>query len=237
MRRPSTTAAPRGVFGVAASACGEPNAIDFVCWCGRVGFRLAERHRLGDGRRRGEAGTENCRRHVGRSRREKGTRSHDLKGEKAIVVVFLSFECPISTAYSPVLAEMAKRYAEQGSCLCRRLRERGRNGRIGRQAGGTNSSSAFPCLQDGEGRGGRRLQGRKDARGLRARSQLRAPLPRPDRRRLCRPPEEEPADHRATTWRRRSTNCVAGKAVSRPIDDGDRLPDRRSRERSSATGP
>jgi peroxiredoxin len=39
---------------------------------------------------------------------------HDLAGTKATVVVFLSFECPVSTSYSPVLAEMAKRYAAKG---------------------------------------------------------------------------------------------------------------------------
>lgn len=37
-----------------------------------------------------------------------------LQGKKATVVVFLSFECPISTSYSPVLADLAKRYADQG---------------------------------------------------------------------------------------------------------------------------
>lgn len=37
-----------------------------------------------------------------------------LKGKRGIVVVFLSFDCPISTSYSPILAEMARRYAEQG---------------------------------------------------------------------------------------------------------------------------
>jgi peroxiredoxin len=39
---------------------------------------------------------------------------YDFKDKKATVVVFLSFECPNSTGYSPVLADMAKRYTEQG---------------------------------------------------------------------------------------------------------------------------
>jgi peroxiredoxin len=39
---------------------------------------------------------------------------YDFKDKKAIVVVFLSFECPISTSYSPVLADMAKTFAERG---------------------------------------------------------------------------------------------------------------------------
>ena len=38
----------------------------------------------------------------------------DIKGTKATVVVFLSFECPVSTSYSPVLTEMKKRYADRG---------------------------------------------------------------------------------------------------------------------------
>lgn len=38
---------------------------------------------------------------------------HDLKDKKAIVVVFLSFECPVSTSYGPILAELARTYAEK----------------------------------------------------------------------------------------------------------------------------
>jgi peroxiredoxin len=38
----------------------------------------------------------------------------DQKGTKATVVVFLSFECPVSTSYSTVLTDMKKRYAERG---------------------------------------------------------------------------------------------------------------------------
>jgi hypothetical protein len=39
---------------------------------------------------------------------------YDLKDKKAVVVVFLSFECPVSTNYSPILAQMAKTYADKG---------------------------------------------------------------------------------------------------------------------------
>jgi peroxiredoxin len=38
---------------------------------------------------------------------------YDLKGKKAIVVAFLSFECPVSTRYSSVLAELAKTYRDK----------------------------------------------------------------------------------------------------------------------------
>jgi peroxiredoxin/cytochrome c553 len=38
---------------------------------------------------------------------------YDLKDKKAIVVVFLSFECPVSTSYSSALAELAKTYRDK----------------------------------------------------------------------------------------------------------------------------
>ena len=38
----------------------------------------------------------------------------DLKEPKAVVVVFLSFECPVSTSYAQLLAELAKTYGERG---------------------------------------------------------------------------------------------------------------------------
>src|SRR5262249_26122550 len=39
---------------------------------------------------------------------------HDLKGKKAIVLVFLSFDCPISRSYAQPLADMAKEFAANG---------------------------------------------------------------------------------------------------------------------------
>jgi peroxiredoxin/mono/diheme cytochrome c family protein len=39
---------------------------------------------------------------------------HDLSGKKAVVLVTLSFDCPNSTSYSPILADMAKSYAAKG---------------------------------------------------------------------------------------------------------------------------
>ncbi len=42
------------------------------------------------------------------------TALHDLKDKKAVVVVFLSFDCPVSTSYAPILAELAKTYAGKG---------------------------------------------------------------------------------------------------------------------------
>ncbi len=44
----------------------------------------------------------------------KTTALYDLKDRKAIVVVFLSFDCPVSTSYSQPLADMAKAFGKQG---------------------------------------------------------------------------------------------------------------------------
>lgn len=38
----------------------------------------------------------------------------DLAGKKATVVVFLSFDCPMSNSYATLLTELAKKYASQG---------------------------------------------------------------------------------------------------------------------------
>src|SRR5262249_48130871 len=39
---------------------------------------------------------------------------YDLKGKKATVIVFLSFECPVSTSYSQPLSDMAKEFGKHG---------------------------------------------------------------------------------------------------------------------------
>jgi peroxiredoxin len=38
---------------------------------------------------------------------------HDLKGRKAVVIVFLSFDCPVATSYAQALAELARTYASR----------------------------------------------------------------------------------------------------------------------------
>jgi peroxiredoxin len=42
---------------------------------------------------------------------------HDLKDRKAIVLVFLSFECPISTSYSKPLADLAAEFGKYGVAM------------------------------------------------------------------------------------------------------------------------
>jgi peroxiredoxin len=44
----------------------------------------------------------------------KTVKLHDLKGKKATVVVFLSFDCPVSTSYSQVLADMVAEFGKEG---------------------------------------------------------------------------------------------------------------------------
>src|SRR5262245_26823049 len=39
---------------------------------------------------------------------------HGLKDKKAVVVVFLSFECPVSNSYAAILGEMARNYEKKG---------------------------------------------------------------------------------------------------------------------------
>ena len=39
---------------------------------------------------------------------------HDLKDKKAVVLVFLSFDCPVSNSYAPLLAELHKTYDPKG---------------------------------------------------------------------------------------------------------------------------
>ena len=39
---------------------------------------------------------------------------HDLRGEKATVVVFLSFDCPNSNGYVPTLTDLHAAYAKKG---------------------------------------------------------------------------------------------------------------------------
>src|SRR5262249_18411084 len=41
------------------------------------------------------------------------TSLYDLKDRKAIVVVFLSFDCPVSTSYSQKLADLAEQFGKQ----------------------------------------------------------------------------------------------------------------------------
>lgn len=38
----------------------------------------------------------------------------DFKGKKAVVAVFLSFDCPVSNSYAPLLAQLHSKYESRG---------------------------------------------------------------------------------------------------------------------------
>src|ERR1700685_2474353 len=74
----------------------------------------------------------------------------DLRGEKAIVVVFLSFECPVSTSYSPVLADLCKQYRAKGAAFVGVCASEGETAEsVARQA--EEFKLGFPVYYDGQG--------------------------------------------------------------------------------------
>ena len=76
-------------------------------------------------------------------------RLHDLKDKRAIVVVFLSFECPVSTSYSSMLADIARRYAERKVALIGVCCADGETARsVAKQA--DDYKLGFPVFWDGQ---------------------------------------------------------------------------------------
>jgi peroxiredoxin len=77
----------------------------------------------------------------------KPTALYDLKHRKAVVVVFLSFDCPVSNSYAPALAELAKTYGPQGvAFLAVNSSDEGDAAHFAKQAAGYKLS--FPVLKD-----------------------------------------------------------------------------------------
>jgi mono/diheme cytochrome c family protein len=77
----------------------------------------------------------------------KTTNLYDLKDRKAVVIVFLSFECPVSNSYAQPLADMAKTYGERGVaflavCPCEESAAE-----VAKQAG--EFKLPFPVYKDG----------------------------------------------------------------------------------------
>ena len=135
----------------------------------------------------------------------KPVRIADAKDRKATVVVFLNFDCPVCASYCPILADLAKAYAGKGVAFLAvcpggdmELAE------VAKQA--ERVQARLPCLSRpfaavvG-------AQGEDDARGVRPRPQPRAALPRPHRRRLLRPAQEEHHRSPSTTCATPSTRC------------------------------
>jgi peroxiredoxin len=75
---------------------------------------------------------------------------HALRGKKATVVVFLSFDCPLSRDYAPVLAELAATYRDTAFVgIGVGEEDAARLAKLGREFGLT-----FPVVPDAEGRAG-----------------------------------------------------------------------------------
>jgi peroxiredoxin/mono/diheme cytochrome c family protein len=71
---------------------------------------------------------------------------HDLKGKKAVVAVFLSFECPVSTSYSQTLATLADQYKGKGVAFLGITTEDEDAAQLARQA--RAYKIPFPVLRD-----------------------------------------------------------------------------------------
>jgi peroxiredoxin len=72
---------------------------------------------------------------------------YDLKDKKAIVIVFLSFDCPVSTSYSSALAELAKSYrGKQVAFVAVNSSDDGDAARIAEQA--AEYKLPFPVFKD-----------------------------------------------------------------------------------------
>jgi peroxiredoxin len=76
---------------------------------------------------------------------------HGYKGKKAVVVAFLSFECPIATSYASTLTELATAYTERGvAFLGIHAGEEASADEISRQA--RELQLSFPVVQDSAAR-------------------------------------------------------------------------------------
>src|SRR5216683_4726001 len=72
---------------------------------------------------------------------------YDFKDKKATVVVFLSFDCPVSNSYAPVLAELSSAYEAKGvSFLAVNSSDDGDAAQFAKQA--AEYKIPFPVLKD-----------------------------------------------------------------------------------------
>ena len=70
----------------------------------------------------------------------------DLKDKKAAVVLFLSFECPVSNSYAAELAQLAKDYGERGVSFVGICNDDSSAAQIAKQ--GQDFKIPFPVLKD-----------------------------------------------------------------------------------------
>ena len=86
---------------------------------------------------------------------------HDFKGHKAVVLVFLGADCPVSNLYLPDILALEKKYRPQAVQFLGRLPQRGRRPRSGGRSR-LRPRRAVPCPQGLRPEAGRRR--RRDAR-------------------------------------------------------------------------
>ena len=117
----------------------------------------------------------------------KTTHLYDLKNKKAIVLVFLSFDCPISTSYSQPLADMANDLSKQGVAFVGlTVNQDETPAEVAKHA--KEFSLPFLVVLDKKFAAADAAGRPAYAGGVRPRRRLRAALPGPDRRLLLRPP-------------------------------------------------
>ena len=119
------------------------------------------------------------------------------QGREGDVVVFLSFDCPVSNSYTPTLLDLHKDVRRQGRRVRRRLRDRADGRRAEGQGRGVQA--AVPGRSPTRSRRPPTPSRRDHARGVRPRPQPRPALPRPDRQHVRRPAEEEARRSPTTT--------------------------------------
>ncbi len=159
---------------------------------------------------------------------------HDFKDKKAVVVVFLSFDCPVSTSYAPDLAEMAKTYAGKGVAFL------GVDGSDEGDAAAVAKRAAefklpFPVLKDERRAAADALHAEVTPEAFVLDGGLvlryRGRIDDGYSARLKRNREVTHHDLRDAL-----DEVLAGKDVTTPVTKADRLPHRRARTRPTATG-
>src|SRR5262245_19460759 len=89
----------------------------------------------------------------------KMTTLHALKGKSAVVAVFVSFECPVSTSYVPLLNELAKTYQSKNVAFVALAPTQDEPASLAKQA--KEFEQAFPLYRDDELKAARALSAKR----------------------------------------------------------------------------
>ena len=128
-----------------------------------------------------------------------------LQGEKATVVLFLSFDCPNSNGYTPTLLDLHKTFSEKGVKFIGISETDLTDDEL--KAKVSEYKLPFPVFPDPKQATADTFKAKIDAGGVRPRSQPRAALSRADRQHVRRPPQAQPDGHESRPEERRSTIC------------------------------